>query len=72
MSEPRLGQVRCLDSRSWPRMAYWQAGDVANPKARVCVQGPRAPWHGFAAVGHAPTLVQPGQIEVLRSLLLAP
>lgn len=35
-------------------------------------RGPRAQLHEFAGVGHAPTLVQPEQIEVLRRFLLAP
>jgi len=35
-------------------------------------RGPRAQLHEFAGVGHAPTLVQPEQIEVLRRFLLSP
>jgi pimeloyl-ACP methyl ester carboxylesterase len=35
-------------------------------------RGPRAHLHEFAGVGHAPTLVQAEQIEVLRSFLLSP
>ena len=35
-------------------------------------RGPRARLHEFAGVGHAPTLVDPGQIEVVREFLLAP
>ena len=35
-------------------------------------RGPRAQLHEFAGVGHAPTLVQPDQIEVLRRFLLSP
>ena len=35
-------------------------------------RGPRAQLHQFAGVGHAPTLVQPEQIEVLRRFLLSP
>lgn len=35
-------------------------------------RGPRARVHEFAGVGHAPTLVQPDQIEVVRRFLLAP
>jgi len=32
-------------------------------------RGPRAQWHEFAGVGHAPTLVHEEQIEVVRSFL---
>lgn len=35
-------------------------------------RGPRARLHEFAGVGHAPTLVQPEQIEVLSRFLLSP
>jgi pimeloyl-ACP methyl ester carboxylesterase len=35
-------------------------------------RGPRAQLHEFAGVGHAPTLVQPDQIGVLRRFLLSP
>jgi pimeloyl-ACP methyl ester carboxylesterase len=35
-------------------------------------RGPRAQLHQFAGVGHAPTLVQPDQIEVLQRFLLSP
>jgi pimeloyl-ACP methyl ester carboxylesterase len=35
-------------------------------------RGPRAQLHQFAGVGHAPTLVQADQIEVLRRFLLSP
>jgi pimeloyl-ACP methyl ester carboxylesterase len=34
-------------------------------------RGPRAELHEFAGVGHAPTLVQPEQIEVVRRFLLS-
>ncbi len=37
--EPRLHHVQCLDSRGLHRMAYWEWGDVANPKVVVCVHG---------------------------------
>jgi pimeloyl-ACP methyl ester carboxylesterase len=41
--------------------------------ARAMTQrGPRAQLHEFAGVGHAPTLVQDDQIEVLRRFLLSP
>ena len=33
-------------------------------------RGPRARLHEFAGVGHAPTLVQPGQRQVVREFLL--
>ena len=35
-------------------------------------RGPRACLHEFAGVGHAPTLVDPSQTEVVREFLLAP
>ena len=35
-------------------------------------RGPRARLHEFAGVGHAPTLVQPEQVAVVREFLLAP
>lgn len=35
-------------------------------------RGPKAQVHEFAGVGHAPTLVQPEQIEVVREFLRAP
>ncbi len=35
-------------------------------------RGPRARVHEFPGVGHAPTLVQPDQVEVVRRFLLAP
>jgi pimeloyl-ACP methyl ester carboxylesterase len=34
-----LRDVQCLDSRGLHRMAYWQWGNAANPKALVCVHG---------------------------------
>jgi pimeloyl-ACP methyl ester carboxylesterase len=35
-------------------------------------RGPKARLHEFAGVGHAPTLVAPDQIDVVREFLLAP
>jgi len=35
-------------------------------------RGPKARLHEFAAVGHAPTLVQPEQVAVVREFLLGP
>jgi pimeloyl-ACP methyl ester carboxylesterase len=35
-------------------------------------RGPRARLHEFAGVGHAPTLVQPEQVDVLRRFLFSP
>ncbi len=40
--------------------------------AAMTVRGPKARLHEFAGVGHAPTLVQPEQIAVVREFLLAP
>ncbi len=39
MTEPRLQNVQCLDSRGLHRMAYWEWGDAANPRVVVCVHG---------------------------------
>lgn len=39
MSEPRLHQVQCIDSRGLHRMAYSEWGDAANPKLLICVHG---------------------------------
>ncbi|MEP7280866.1 MAG: alpha/beta hydrolase [Rubrivivax sp.] len=38
----------------------------------MCTRGPHALLHEFAGVGHAPTLVQPDQRQVVRDFLLAP
>ena len=38
-NEPRLRHVQCLASEGLHRMAYWEWGDVANPKVLVCVHG---------------------------------
>ena len=35
-------------------------------------RGPKARLHEFAGVGHAPTLVQPEQIDVVREFLREP
>ena len=39
--------------------------------AAMTQRGPRARLHEFAGVGHAPTLVQPEQIAVVREFLTA-
>lgn len=39
VTEPRLEQVQCLDSRGLHRMAYWEWGDPANPRVLVCAHG---------------------------------
>jgi pimeloyl-ACP methyl ester carboxylesterase len=39
MTEPRLRDVQCLDTRGLHRMAYWEWGDAANPRVLVCVHG---------------------------------
>lgn len=39
--------------------------------AQMTQRGPRAHLHEFAGVGHAPMLVQPEQVAVVRSFLLA-
>jgi pimeloyl-ACP methyl ester carboxylesterase len=39
MTEPRLFDVLCLDSRGLHRMAYAEWGDAANPKLLLCLHG---------------------------------
>ncbi|MGM9488331.1 alpha/beta fold hydrolase [Ideonella sp. YS5] len=39
---------------------------------QMAARGPRALVHEFAGVGHAPTLVQPDQVQVVRQFLLGP
>ena len=39
MTEPRLRDVQCLDTRGLHRMAYWEWGDAANPRVLVCAHG---------------------------------
>ena len=39
MTEPRLNQVQCLDTRGLHRMAYWEWGDASNPRVLVCAHG---------------------------------
>jgi pimeloyl-ACP methyl ester carboxylesterase len=48
--------------------------DLLSPvTAQAMTQrGPRARLVEFAAVGHAPTLVQPGQVQVVKDFLLGP
>ena len=48
--------------------------DLLSPQtaAAMAQRGPRAQLHEIAGVGHAPTLVQAEQIEVLRRFLLSP
>lgn len=46
---------------------------LSHPTAVAMTQrGPRAVLHEFAGVGHAPTLVQDDQVEVVRRFLLSP
>jgi len=44
----------------------------APTAAAMTARGPRARLHEFAGVGHAPTLVSPSQIAVVREFLLGP
>jgi pimeloyl-ACP methyl ester carboxylesterase len=46
--------------------------DLLSPDTAAAMRqrGPRAEFHEFAGVGHAPTLVQPEQIAVVRDFLL--
>lgn len=53
MSEPRLQQVQCLDSRGLHRMAYWEWGDAANPKLMICVHGLTRQGRDFDALARA-------------------
>jgi pimeloyl-ACP methyl ester carboxylesterase len=39
LSEPRLNHVHCLGAGGLHRMAYWEWGDPANPRALICVHG---------------------------------
>jgi pimeloyl-ACP methyl ester carboxylesterase len=46
---------------------------LSRPVAEAMTQrGPRARLHEFPGVGHAPTLVEPRQVEVVREFLLGP
>ena len=47
--------------------------DLLSPATALAMtqRGPRAQLHEFAGVGHAPTIVAPDQIEVVRGFLLA-
>ena len=51
-----------------------QDSDLMSPATAQAMtgRGPRARLHSFAGVGHAPTLVQPDQVRVVREFLLAP
>lgn len=50
-----------------------QSDLLSAPTAQaMTLRGPRAQLHEFAGVGHAPTLVQDDQIEVVRRFLLSP
>jgi len=39
INEPRLNHVQCLDNRGLHRMAYWEWGDVSNPRVVICAHG---------------------------------
>ena len=50
-----------------------QSDLLAPATAQAMTQrGPKATLHEFAGVGHAPTLVAPEQVQVVREFLLAP
>ena len=51
-----------------------QHSDLLSPATAQAMteRGPRARLHQVAGVGHAPTLVQPDQVRVVREFLLAP
>jgi pimeloyl-ACP methyl ester carboxylesterase len=48
--------------------------DILSPATAMAMteRGPKARLHEFAGVGHAPTLVAPAQIAVVREFLLGP
>jgi pimeloyl-ACP methyl ester carboxylesterase len=48
--------------------------DLLSPATAQAMtqRGPKARLHEFTGVGHAPTLIAPGQIDVVREFLLAP
>ena len=48
--------------------------DLLSPETAQAMtqRGPKARLHEFAGVGHAPTLVAPEQVDVVREFLLAP
>lgn len=50
-----------------------EQSDILSPQtARAMTQrGPRARWVEFPGVGHAPTLVQPDQVDIVRGFLLS-
>jgi pimeloyl-ACP methyl ester carboxylesterase len=45
---------------------------LAETAQAMAARGPRPRVHVFAGVGHAPTLVQPDQVQLVRDFLLAP
>jgi len=45
---------------------------LAETAQMMASRGPRPHVHVFTGVGHAPTLVQPDQVQVVRDFLLAP
>ena len=51
-----------------------QDSDLLSPATAQAMteRGPKARLHNFAGVGHAPTLVQPDQVQVVREFLLSP
>lgn len=53
MSEPRLNHVQCLGARGLRRMAYWEWGEVANPRVLVCVHGLARQGRDFDALARA-------------------
>jgi len=53
MTQPRLHHVQCLGARGLHRMAYWEWGDAANPRALVCVHGLSRQGRDFDALARA-------------------
>ena len=66
---------KAYDSLSCPTLLLRGAeSDLLTRSTAVAMttRGPKARLHEFPGVGHAPTLVQPDQIEVVREFLLSP
>ena len=74
MTEPRLNSVQCLSARGLHRMAYWEWGDVANPRVLVCAHGLARQGRDFDTLARSlcadyrvvcPDVVGRGQSDVL-------
>jgi pimeloyl-ACP methyl ester carboxylesterase len=66
---------KAYDSLRCPTLLLRGAeSDLLSPvtAAEMSLRGPQARVHEFAGIGHAPTLVQPDQVELVRRFLLEP